>query len=389
MAFLVSLRVEAPDTIKSEIHSSISRELATLGDVALTSEVNSEYEIAVYAVEAESRYHLAVLISRTAWKDVEFWVRRALLDMWDRMADKLEVSLTERGVATNSIVGQLGTDNSIKSPKDHWPMVVGSERLAEAGKRIVSYFDSKFLEIARQKPRPAPKAEPAAAQPTAVTPQSMAAQAGQSFIEPQLPAGETVQPSQLPAGEAQELEQQFRHVIKAKDIIADIRARMTEADLLEKYGVSSKGLQNAFRQLVLARAITAHELTAVCGLPYESQEPENLRQAPRYYLDFELPIHELEHPDTKGMVRDLAAEGVGIIGIEAEVDETKTFVILGDEFGAVDPFQFEAQCRWISRQDPDGDLMSGFRITNISEEHKKTLSQLIRIVTVEDQEPDE
>ena len=392
MAFLVSVRIDAPDTIKSEIHSSISRELATLGDVALTSDSNSEYELSVYAVEAESRFHLSVMVTRTAWRDVEFWVRRALLDMWDKVSDKLEVALTERGAAINNVVGQLGMDNSIKSPKDHWPMVVGSERLVEACQKIVSYFDTKFLEIARHKAGPATKARPALAdpeRPATVSPQSTTSRVAQSFIEPQLPPVRPSKPSHRPDEEAERPADQFRHIIKAKEIIADVRARMTEADLMEKYGVSRKGLQNAFRQLVLARAITAHELTSACGLPYQSEEPLNLRQAPRYYLDFELPIHELEHPDIEGMVRDLAEEGVGIIGLEAEVGEDKTFVILGDDLGAVEPFQFTAQCRWVKRQEPGGDIMSGFRISDISEEHKKMLRQLIRIVTVEDQEPEE
>ncbi len=388
MAFLVSLHVEAPNTAKSEIHSSIARELATLGDVALTSNTNSEYEIAVYGVEAESRYHLAVLITRTTWKDVEFWVRRALLDMWDKMSDKLQVALTDRGAAINAVVSQLGTDNSIKAPKDHWPMVVGPERLAEAGKRIVSYFDSKFLEIARQKTRHAVKAEEplgSSAPSTAAPPRPVGPQSEAHFVESLPSPGQPAAPSEMSEDDVPT--QEFRHIIKAKEIIADIRSGMTEGDLMNKYGVSRKGLQNAFRQLVLARAVTSHELTMVLGLPYESQEPENLRQAPRYYLDFELPIHELEHPEIEGIVRDLAEGGVGVIGIETEVDEIKTFVILGDEFGAVDPFQFEAQCRWVNRQDPGEPIMSGFRITNIEDQHRRSLHQLIRIVTVEDQEP--
>lgn len=364
MAFLVSLQVDAPDTVKSELRGAIMKELATLGDVAVIADNNSEYQITVHAIEADSDFHLSVLVTRTVWKDVEFWVRRALLDIWDVISEKVQVALTERGAVINDVVRQLGTDHSIKAPRAHWPMVVAADDLTEASTKIVSYFDTKFLETARQRLRPAipvhqeeaAEAQPAKTQPVAEAPPRTSTQAGQ----------------------------EFRHIIKARDIIADIRSSMSEAELIAKYKVTKKGLQNAFRQLVLAGAVTAGELTDVYKLPYTSAAPENQRQAPRYYLDFELLIHEQAHPDVQGVVRDLAEEGVGIVGIEAEVDQTKTLVILGDEFGAVDPFHFEAQCRWVKRQSPDGEIISGFQITNITEEHRRALHQLIRIVTVED-----
>ena len=48
--------------------------------------------------------------------------------------------------------------------------------------------------------------------------------------------------------------------IKARDAVRDIRSGMTDSELMEKYGLSAKGLQSVFLKLLEAKAITHAEM---------------------------------------------------------------------------------------------------------------------------------
>jgi len=71
---------------------------------------------------------------------------------------------------------------------------------------------------------------------------------------------------------------------------------------------------------------------------------------------------------------------MGAAGIEAKVGQIHTLTILGDDMGEVAPFEFEALCRW-TRRAPDGELLAGFEIVNISDDSFEELLNWIRICT--------
>ena len=48
--------------------------------------------------------------------------------------------------------------------------------------------------------------------------------------------------------------------VKAKEVLADIRAGITDLDMMEKYQLSAKGLQSLFDKMVAARLITEDEI---------------------------------------------------------------------------------------------------------------------------------
>jgi hypothetical protein len=80
-------------------------------------------------------------------------------------------------------------------------------------------------------------------------------------------------------------------------------------------------------------------------------------------------------------VRDISEEGVSVLGIEADVGDVRTLVILGDELGQFSSFEFEGFCRW-RFADPDGETcLTGFAINKISENDYRQLRNLIRVVT--------
>jgi hypothetical protein len=79
-------------------------------------------------------------------------------------------------------------------------------------------------------------------------------------------------------------------------------------------------------------------------------------------------------------VRDVSEEGVSVTGIEANVGDVKTLVILGDELGQFSSFELEGYCRWRFADAADGTCLTGFAINKISENDLKQLQILVRLV---------
>lgn len=52
----------------------------------------------------------------------------------------------------------------------------------------------------------------------------------------------------------------FKLELRAKDVVADIRAGMSQAELAKKYRLSPKGLASMFRKLVRSRAVSKSEI---------------------------------------------------------------------------------------------------------------------------------
>jgi len=109
---------------------------------------------------------------------------------------------------------------------------------------------------------------------------------------------------------------------------------------------------------------------------FSSSEIES-RGFDRHGLDFVIPVYDIEFPEVHGRVRDINEEGLGVTGISAGIHDVKTLVVLGDEFGEVAPFEFEAVCRWVERDVVDGHSLAGFKITNISDYDLQELRKLI------------
>lgn len=57
--------------------------------------------------------------------------------------------------------------------------------------------------------------------------------------------------------------------IKAGDAVRDIRSGMTDSELMEKHGLSAKGLQSLFLKLLEAKAITYAEMNQRCAIYHD------------------------------------------------------------------------------------------------------------------------
>jgi hypothetical protein len=171
-----------------------------------------------------------------------------------------------------------------------------------------------------------------------------------------------------------------KRTINAKAMVDDINAGMSKDDLMAKYHLSPKMLQYVCKKLLDARAIgkdqfqdAALQATIVEGI---------IRGRQRYYLDFDVPVYEAGRPDNQGRLRDITEQGVGLEGIESALESTQAFVVLGDLFGEIVPFEFAARCKWFKNEGPDEPCAGGYEITSISEKDLRELRKLIDLVTL-------
>ncbi len=174
--------------------------------------------------------------------------------------------------------------------------------------------------------------------------------------------------------------------IAVAPFLADMRAGMTDLQLMEKYRVSSRGLQRIFRKLLDVEAITPAQLFGrvpsfedTVSLNFETLQfptDENLFcLVPAYYEG---------DPASRGSICEIGDNGLTVEGLHARPNETKRIVVAAREFFDIDSFAVEARCKWSKTKRP-GDLpLAAFEITGISHHDSPSLRNLVRMVKMQD-----
>jgi hypothetical protein len=173
-----------------------------------------------------------------------------------------------------------------------------------------------------------------------------------------------------------------KRIIQAGDIVKDVRAGMTDADLMAKYGLSAKGLESAFTKLLNSRILTVGEIYGQRRSGQDTVIIDDVRELPRHFLSMTLPIYEPTNPEHRGRIRDVTEKGVGISGIQARIGEVKSFAIGCRPFLDVDNIWLEAECRWINSGKKIEEWYGGFQITKISPRDLRSLRELIRLLSL-------
>jgi hypothetical protein len=166
------------------------------------------------------------------------------------------------------------------------------------------------------------------------------------------------------------------------EFVNDLRSGLTDYELMEKYGLSARGLRRAIEKLIDADIVKISEVYHRPVFYDDSFDSDSRRQYPRHYLALLLPICDAENPEAKGWLTDVTERGIGIMGIRASVGEKKAFVLQPGKFSEVDEIRFEAVCHWAEGDDPDASPVAGFEISRISDRDLKELKKFIRVISV-------
>lgn len=170
--------------------------------------------------------------------------------------------------------------------------------------------------------------------------------------------------------------------INVRDIEADIRSGATESQLMNKYGLSSRGLQSAFWKLVDSGIVTWDELLRVYPEIDDSVTLQRVRSWTRGYPILSLVLYEEGNPQNRGKIKDLSERGFGLIGFRAQPGERKKLVLTPDDVTDVKPFSLVAECRWFKPGSASEACSAGFQITRIHGDAVTRLQELVELTTL-------
>ena len=172
-----------------------------------------------------------------------------------------------------------------------------------------------------------------------------------------------------------------KRTIRAKDIVNDMRAGMSDQELMGKYRLSVKGLESIFKKLEESGTLKRSDLYGRLPSFDDTVNLGSARKLPRNYCALKLVIHEADNPVNQGEIFDASEKGVGVQGMESTQGKTQNLVIDGGDVDDLGAISFRAVCRW-SRRDEEGVFLSGFEIVTISDSDMAKLKELIRGATL-------
>ncbi|MGO9121297.1 MAG: PilZ domain-containing protein [Desulfomonilaceae bacterium] len=166
--------------------------------------------------------------------------------------------------------------------------------------------------------------------------------------------------------------------LEIKAIVADIRARSTDFELCHKYDLSLEELPGVFEKLVELGVIRTAELKERSAFYDEPLNRSVTRRFPRTLVGLELPIYDRDDQTRKGLVRDLSERGLRVASLRPDINLAKRFVIRPDWFPPIRPFDIGVECRWIKKKKPSRNyFMAGFEITSISSRSQAALRKVL------------
>jgi hypothetical protein len=187
----------------------------------------------------------------------------------------------------------------------------------------------------------------------------------------------------LRGGRKEMVKMSSKGTIKARDIAADVRAGLSDFDLIEKYDLSLQTLTTVLDRLVESGHLRKPELLK--RVPPRDNQPngQKTRKLPRERIPFSLEVQDISNPFRRALLRDLTEEGFRIAGIKVAVGEARDFLILADVVASLSPILVRATCRWVDQKGKRNKYhVAGFQITDISSSDLETLRRLVKVVTL-------
>jgi hypothetical protein len=168
--------------------------------------------------------------------------------------------------------------------------------------------------------------------------------------------------------------------IKASELVKDLRDGMTNHDVMDKYGLLSEQLTEVFSKLIDAKVMSQAELSFRFPSSRRTIASVQIRQSSRHYPPEMFRIYDLDDLARELGVHDVSEKGLHVVGMNTSISATVSFLVQAMEFDDIDPFTFDAQCRWtrlerMATEDPI--YHAGFEITEIDQHAQEQLSKIM------------
>jgi hypothetical protein len=166
--------------------------------------------------------------------------------------------------------------------------------------------------------------------------------------------------------------------INTKEILSDIRARVSDFELMSKYRLSSGQLDRLLERLAKSGMLRREELEERGAFFDDPANRSQTRRLARTYLWRPLVIEDLKDVLNRGLVTDLSAMGFRTRGIRADIGDEKTFAVYSTEFKGERSINLSAACRWFKEEGEDSKLwVAGFQIIHVSDDDLKLIRRIL------------
>jgi hypothetical protein len=172
--------------------------------------------------------------------------------------------------------------------------------------------------------------------------------------------------------------------IKAKKIVSDIRARVSDFELMSKYGLSLEELEEVLRKLVEAGTIREDEIKERGPFFDNPDNRSKTRRFPRTYLRVPLDIEDISNSANRGLITDISTAGFRTRGLDALIGEEKLFLVSLKEVRKRE-IRLLARCLWV-KHDVDTKVYqeAGFKIVHISESDLAEIKRVAGLLSLGD-----
>ncbi len=92
-----------------------------------------------------------------------------------------------------------------------------------------------------------------------------------------------------------------RRTIEASDLVDDLRARMTDVQLMAKYSLSAQDLGNIYQQLIEAKAVLRGEIYGRFPFLHDSVNLENIHTISGNLPALPLPVYTSQEVNVRRM----------------------------------------------------------------------------------------
>jgi hypothetical protein len=163
-----------------------------------------------------------------------------------------------------------------------------------------------------------------------------------------------------------------------ESMVNDILFGIELGSFLEKYNIPYDRLDSILNQLLKNSALNSELLAGWKNSAPQSPQSNPGSSFTRYFPSFPIVVCDLTDSANRGLIVDIDEQGLGTKGIESEKGKVVRLAVLGDEFGSIDPFEFNAVCRW-ARLDRLQGCLAGFQIDHISSHDVACLRKLLQL----------
>ena len=165
--------------------------------------------------------------------------------------------------------------------------------------------------------------------------------------------------------------------------MADLRARLSDFELMAKYQLSLHQLQHVIKKLVNSGRIRGAEIKERASFFDEPANRLQTRRFPREYLRIPLEIQDLADPSKRGFVIDLSRDGFRTRGMPAAVGEEKGFVVHWSE--SQNTIELKPNVSGSHQALNQTSLFeAGFKIVQVSDGDLSEMRRLIRLLSLGD-----